>query len=446
MTFPYTKGPGARGYSRRAFLKAGGGALLGAYALGLSGCGAATPDVGSKPGTLSFLVWASPSEEKGFRGVIHRYEEKNPGVKIHLIVAPYDNYVKLNTLLAAGLAPDLARIQYQLLGRYSSSGALVDISEYLEPGYGDAFTPAMWQAVNYKDRPYALPHHTDTMAVFYNTDILGKLGIEVPQSLEESWTWEEFMRVSRRLKESGGAPFPFAMAWQDVNSAYRWMWFLFQHGGQLLNDDLTGPQIDNPTGVETIAWNKSWFDEGLVPPSTSIKSVEAIEALFAAGTTAMMLNGNWLMPFLQTSMSARWDVTYMIRDVQMASDMGGNAVAVTQDSENPDLAADFLKHLASEEEMKQFCLDALFLPTRKSLVEAGLDYSSYPERMNLFVEQSTTVPAKMAEEQTVPLSGLIAQVLGNELEAAFKIGQSARETAKNISDGIERVFEQEAGQ
>src|SRR3712207_2529723 len=158
------------------------------------------------------------------------------------------------------------------------------------------------------------------MAVFYNTDILGKLGIEVPQSLEESWTWEEFMRVSRRLKESGGAPFPFAMAWQDVNSAYRWMWFLFQHGGQLLNDDLTGPQIDNPTGVETIAWNKSWFDEGLVPPSTSIKSVEAIEALFAAGTTAMMLNGNWLMPFLQTSMSAGWDVTYMIRDVQMASD------------------------------------------------------------------------------------------------------------------------------
>jgi len=32
-------------------------------------------------------------------------------VKIDLIVAPYDNYVKLNTLLAAGLAPDLARIQ-----------------------------------------------------------------------------------------------------------------------------------------------------------------------------------------------------------------------------------------------------------------------------------------------------------------------------------------------
>lgn len=429
-----------RRYSRRAFLRIGGGALLGAGALGLAGCGGAMS--GASSDRLTFLVWASTTEEAAFRGVINRYEKKNPGVKVELVVAPFDTYVKFNTLLAADMAPDLARIQYQMLGRYSAADALVDLSEYLKPGYGDAFTPAMWQAVNYKDRPYALPHHTDTMAVFYNTDIFGKLGIEVPQSLEESWTWDEFMRISRRIKKSGEAPYPFAMAWQDVTSAYRWMWFLFQHGGQLLNDDLTGPQIDNAAGVETIAFNKSWFEENLVPPSTSIKSVQTIESLFAAGTTAMMLNGEWLIPFLETGMTAGWDVTYMIRDENMASDMGGNAVAITKDSKNPELAADFLKHLASEEEMKQFCLEGLFLPTRKALVEQGMDYSTYPERLNLFVEQSTTVPAKMAAEQTAPLSPLFTQVLGNELEQAFKIGQSAEETARRISEGIEKVYEQ----
>jgi multiple sugar transport system substrate-binding protein len=374
--------------------------------------------------------------------VIQSYKEKNPGVKIELVVAPYDNYVKLNTLLAAGMAPDLVRVQYQMLGRYSAADILLDLSEYLEPGYGDAFTPAMWQAVNYKDRPYAMPHHTDTMAVFYNTDIFDKLGIEVPQSLDESWTWDEFMNISKRIKKSGEAPYPFAMAWQDVNSAYRWMWFLFQHGGQLLKDDLTGPQIDNSAGVDTIAYTKSWFDENLVPPSTSIKSVQTIESLFAEGTTAMMLNGEWLIPFLETGMTAGWDVTYMIRDVQMAADMGGNGVAATRDTKNPELAADFLKHLVSEEQMKSFCREGLFLPTRKSLVDQGIDFPSYPEQMNLFVEQSTTVPAKMAAEQTVPLSPLITQELGNELEQAFKIGQSAEETAKNVSEGIEKIFEQ----
>jgi multiple sugar transport system substrate-binding protein len=432
---------GGRTYSRRAFLKAGGGALLGAYALGLAGCAGATSR-GDSSGRLSFLVWGGPAEEEGFRGAIGRYEEKNPGVKIDLLVAPYDNYVKLNTLLAAGLAPDLVRVQYQMFGRYAAAEAMVDLSEYLEPGYGDAFTPAMWQAVSYKGKPYALPHHTDTMAVFYNTDIFGKLGIEVPQSLEESWTWDEFIGVSRRLKESGEADYPFAMAWQNIPSAYRWMWFLFQHGGQLLNDDLSGPQVNNEIGIETIAWHKMWFDDDLVPPSTSIKSSEQIEALFANVTTAMMLNGNWLIPFLEESMSAGWDVTYMIQDREMASDMGGNAVAVTRDSKNPELAADFLKYLVSEEEMRRFCVGAQFIPVRTSLVEQGLDYSLRPEQMNLFVEQSTTVPGKMAREQTVPNASQITQVLGNELEAAFRIGQSAEDTARNISEGIERIFEQ----
>jgi multiple sugar transport system substrate-binding protein len=434
--------PQGRTYSRLAFLKAGGGALLGAYALGLAGCAGATPGAGASSDALSFLVWGGTAEEEGFRGAIGRYEEKNPGVKIDLLVAPYDNYVKVNTLLAAGLAPDLIRVQYQMLGRYSSAEALVDLTEFLEPGYGEAFTPALWQAVGYEGRPYALPHHTDTMAVFYNTDIFGKLGIEVPQSLEESWTWDEFIRVARRLKESGEADYPFSMAWQNVPSAYRWMWFLFQHGGQLLDDDLAGPQIDNETGVETIAWNKMWFDEKLVPPSTSIKSSEQTEALFSTGTTAMMLNGNWLIPFLEESMSAGWDVTYMIRDVAMASDLGGNAVAVTRDSKNPELAADFLKYLVSEEEMRRFCVGAQFIPVRRSLVEQGLDYSLGPEQMNLFVEQSTTVPEKMAQEQTVPNASQITQVLGNELEAAFRIGQSAGDTARNISEGIEKIFEQ----
>jgi multiple sugar transport system substrate-binding protein len=92
--------------------------------------------------------------------------------------------------------------------------------------------------------------------------------------------------------------------------------------------------------------------------------------------------------------------------------------------------------------MERFCVEAQFIPTRKSLVERGLDYSLYPERMNLFVEQSTTVPEKMAREQTVPVSSQITQVLGNELEEAFRIGQSAEETTRNISEGIERIFEQ----
>jgi multiple sugar transport system substrate-binding protein len=154
----------------------------------------------------------------------------------------------------------------------------------------------------------------------------------------------------------------------------------------------------------------------------------------------MMLQGDWLMPYLEDNMQAGWDITYMVRDVQMASDMGGNAVGVTKDSQNPELAADFLKFVASEEQMAQFCIDAQFIPVRKSLVEQGLDYNLRPEEMQVFVEQSSTVPTEMAREQTLPEFNKINQVLADELELAFKSGQSPDTTAKNISSGIEEAL------
>jgi multiple sugar transport system substrate-binding protein len=424
-------------FTRRDFLKVGGGALAGAYVLGLAGCGGGTS--GSDTGQLTFQTWASTSgEQKGFRGLVERYQKQNSDASIKLEIVPGEQqYAKLDTRLAAGEGPDLARMQYQAIGRYSSEGAMVDLSEYLEGDEASAFTPAFWQAVQYEGTPYALPHHTDTFAVFYNTAMFDEVGIEVPGSLDESWTWDEFMQVAGQIKDSGAARYPFAMNWQTAGAAYRWMSFLYQHGGRLLNDDLSGPAIDSPEGIETIAWNQSWFEEDMVPPSTSIKSTEPIENLFSNGTIAMMLQGDWLIPYLEDNMEADWDVTYMVRDEQMASDMGGNAVGVTKDSQNPELAADFLKFIASEEQMAQFCIDAQFIPVREALVEQGLDYTMRPEQMQVFVEQSSTVPTQMAAEQTMPEFNKINQVLADELELAFKSGQAPETTAKNIASGIE---------
>jgi len=132
----------------------------------------------------------------------------------------------------------------------------------------------------------------------------------------------------------------------------------------------------------------------------------------------------------------------MIRDSEMASDMGGNAVGVTRDSQNPEAAADFLKFMVNEENMSQFCIDGGFIPVRTSLAEQGLDYEQSAEQMNRFVEQATTVPEKMAREQTLPAFGSVVEVLSDQLEAAFRTGQSPEQTVRNISSGIEEALNQ----
>ena len=391
--------------------------------------------------TLTFAVWGGHAEEDAFNGIIAKYEAQHPNVKIRLEVSgnSMQVYQLVDTRLAGRQAPDLFRIQYQQVGRYASSRALVDLGPYLEPGYASQFGPAFWQAVTLQGHTFALPHHTDTFALYYNVDYFEKLGIAPPRTLDASFPWEEFVRIAHLLQQKAGAPYGFAMAWQ--NAAYRWLPFLYQHGGQLLDAELRHPQIATATGIETIAWTQSWFRDGLVPPSTSIKSNEQTQNLFANGTIGMLLGGDWQIPFLnQTMTKFRWDVTYMPRDAAMASDLGGNCVAISRDSKNRDAAADFLKFLVNEGNMRAFVSAAQFLPVRASLMQQGVTYATRPDAMKVYVQQASTIPEHLVRTGTLPNFSRINAAMTDELDLAFTSGQDPTTTARNLSDKIATVL------
>ena len=240
------------------------------------------------------------------------------------------------------------------------------------------------------------------------------------------------------MKDKGLAPYGFAMAWQ-VGAGYRWLPFLYQHGGQLLDAELKEPQINSQRGIETIAWTQSWFKEGLVPPSTYIKSTEQTQNLFANGTIGLLLGGDWQIPFLSKTMTKwGWDVTYMPRDVGMASDLGGNCLAVTRDSKHPDIAADFLKFATNEENMRDFVTSAQFLPVRRALMQQDLKFAQRPDAMKVFVTQATTIPPHLVRTVTMPTFSKINAGLTDELDLAFTSDQDAATTAKNI-DGLAHI-------
>ncbi len=416
---------------RRAIL---GAAATGAILAGTRRARAQTPV------TLSMAVWASQAEEAAFNIAIAAYQKLHPEVTVRLEVSGSGPqfFQQIDTRLAGRMAPDLFRVQYQQVGRYSSARAIVDLGKYVDAAYFADFGPAFVEAVTFKGRLYAMPHHTDTFAVYTNTDMMRKLGVAPPTSLDKSWSWQEFIQVARDLKAKAGAPYGFAMSWQ--NAAYRWLPFLYQHGGQLLNADLTQSQLATPQGIETIAWTQSWFKEGLVPPSTSIKSGEQCQNLFANGTIGMLLGGDWQIPFLAKNMAAEWSVTYMPRDVAMASDLGGNCLAVSRDCKHPEIAADFLKFVADKENMRDFVTGAQFLPVRKSLMAEPLPYKLRPDAMKVFVEQAATIPAHLVGTVTLPNFSKINATLGDQFDLAFTSGQDPAATAKAIDEQVRAVL------
>ena len=415
--------------NRRDVLKAAAGAA--------AASGLAAPAIAQSTVKMSFATWGGPAEMAGFSQIVAAYKAVKPNVEITIENVPSNQfYQQLDTRLAGRQAPDIFRVQYQQIGRYASNGAAIDLSRAIGgKAFGQDFLPSVWKAATYKDGVHALPHHTDTFALFYNAEILEKLGVEAPRSLDKAWQWSEFIRVAKLMKEKAGLQYAFAMNWQNSN-AYRWLMYLYQHGGQLLDAELKNPAIDSKAGIETLAWTQSWFTEGLVPPNTSLKSSEPVQNLFATGKIGMLLHGDWQIPFINEQAKFKWGVTYMPRDVAMASDLGGNALAVTRDCKTPDEAAEFLKFAVNEENMRAFVGKAQLLAVRKSTLAKGVTYDLRPDEMKVFVEQAATVPEHLVSTVVMPTWGRFNARMADELELTFTSGQKPETSAANIDKHV----------
>src|SRR5829696_7952839 len=115
------------------------------------------------------------------------------------------------------------------------------------------------------------PHHTDTSALAYNKSHFKKAGItDVPQSLDEAWTWEDFVEVLQKLKAANPGAAPFAFNYQ-LYGAYRWFNTLYQAGGTVLDDSLQNVTLDTPQARKALEWTKSLYTNGLHAPSVLVK-------------------------------------------------------------------------------------------------------------------------------------------------------------------------------
>ena len=423
--------------TRRGFLAASA-----AGALALTGCGTGFALRGgsgsaSREGRLSFTLWAGDAELTSFRALADEWT-RGSGVPVELNVVPFGELLTgIDANLASDRAPDLFRVTYQDIGLYASGGALLDLTDRLPAGYTDGFTDAFRRAVTHRDRVYGVPHHTDTSLVLFDVEAVEAVGVSPPTSLDDAWTWEEFHDVARRLPVPDGK-FAFAVNWQQAG-AYRWLNWVEQAGGRLLDTGLTHPAVTSRAARRALEFTQSFFTDRLVPPTTSTKGAYADE-LFTSGTVAMVFAGDFLLPTLDPALQEqgrRYAGTFLPRADQAGADLGGNAVVATATSANREAAADFLAFLAGEEAQARFCQDAVVLPTRTALVDRGLDYAVRPDLMELFVQQATAITPSLVEQVTVPQFNAVNTALVDRLEQAFLGGDDPAEVLDGLADDIE---------
>ena len=380
--------------------------------------GAAPATTGKLTGTVTLTTWGSDQEVAAFKKIAADFTAAR-GAQVKIEVLPYDQIrTVVDRRLQANQAPDLFRVSYTDVSGYAQNGALADLSSYMGADFGQAFFPALWESVLYDGSPVGVPHHTDTSALVYNKAHFAKAGItSVPDSLDNAWTWAEFEAVLEKLKTANPGVSPFAFNYQ-LYGAYRWFNTLFQAGGTVLDADLKNVTLDTEAAKKAQTWTQSLYTKGLHAPSVLVKRPTYPDEIFPTQKISMIQTGDFLIPSLDSAIGKKfeWGVTYLPRDAAAATDLGGNAVVVTDQSKNKDAAAAFAMFLASKEQMQYFCEQTTVLPVRNDLADAKLSYATRPDLMPVFQKQATTMPVPLVKTTTLPSFPGINQALIDNMD------------------------------
>ncbi|MFB6721890.1 ABC transporter substrate-binding protein [Kribbella sp. NPDC056345] len=342
------------------------------------------------------------------------------GVSIQRETVPGDTLIqKVLQQASSKTLPDVLMLDNPDVQQIAATGALTPLNDL---GLNaDGVIQGMVDATSYQGKLYGLAPVTNTIALFYNKDMLAEAGVQPPK------TWDELKAAAKKLTKPGRYGIAF-----NANATYEGSWqflpAMWTNGGD--ETDLKSPQVAEALQL--------WVD--LVQSGSASKSVinwtqGDAKDQFVAGKAAMMVNGPWQIPALQESPKVKWDVvTFPLNkpDQTPVAPLGGEAwtVPLNKDPAKQQKAADFVKCLNSDENELAWAKARFTLPTKAALLD---QYAKEVPSMKAFAEQ-----VKTARSRTGKLGDKwpdAAKVIYQAIQLALTGKASAQDAFKQASGG-----------
>jgi len=356
-------------------------ALSAALAVGLvGGAGAALAQdttlrvaMGS-PGEAGIRVWDA---------IAAQFEEMHPGVEVEMNYQDDDLYetIGLPNLLSGRNAPD---IYFEWTGdrmaaRYAD-GFAADLTAAVTDGpLAGIYDEGVFPDASVDGKVVLVPHTADvTNVIWYNRDILEANGLTPPT------TWEELLAACDVLSEAG--VIPIASGNKDLWAAGNWLSHI---ASRVVGEDVYAATLSGEGKFTTPEWEQAFgYIEELAAHGCVNESVNAVDdnagaQLFFQGQAAMHPIGSWLVSW---AIDENPDLDFdFVNLPAMPEGSAGNQDSVigvstghmvNANSENIDLAIEFLALVNSPENVLAFINDAELAPLAESAEAADLDARS----------------------------------------------------------------------
>ncbi|MFB5661299.1 ABC transporter substrate-binding protein [Alteribacillus sp. HJP-4] len=288
-----------------------------------------------------------------YEDAVETWNEENPDRPIDLSaeVFPFDEMHNnlLVSLQSGEGAPDIADIEINRFPNFLQGDIQLEpLNDIIEPEI-DNFVESRLNVYAKDGNYYGAPTHVGASVMFYNTAILEEAGVD-PDEIE---TWDDYVEAGETVVEETGTPMT---TYEDVSQ-----WSFVQMISQQSSDvfDVNGDVIlDNQTNIDTLQFiHDTIYDQEIAEttPGGSHAEEEYFGFMNQGGAASVNMPLWYASRFLEHMPDLKGDM--IIRPMpafeeggNRTAGMGGTGTSVTKQSENTELAMDFLEHAKISEE------------------------------------------------------------------------------------------------
>jgi len=263
-------------------------------------------------GDVTLQVWGVFDDRTSFDAAIKEFQTANDGIVVQYTSVPFAGYEeKLINAIAAGTGPDVFMIHHTWLPKHIDK--IRPLPEQF-PGlkeplmtvrqFRDTFTEVAYSDLVNDNKVYAMPLYVDTLALYYNRDMLSSAGIARPPA-----TWTDFMDATRALTQydasrnivRSGAALGTA---RNINRATDILMMLMLQSGVRMTDAENSQAIfsrsvdGQPVGERSLQFYTDFANPSKEVYAWNDTQDYNIDA-FAAGRTAMILNYSHQIPVIR---------------------------------------------------------------------------------------------------------------------------------------------------
>jgi multiple sugar transport system substrate-binding protein len=314
------------------------------------------------PGTLTMWVWDENWATVIGDAIDAWKADYCPGAEVDLVQQPWEQYWDLlQTNAASGDLPDVFNMSQDRFYFYASNDTLLDLQPFWDQYGIDTTTWGTGLVDPYRwgedGDLYAGPVNWDTIGLYYNKDLFDAAGLDYPTA---DWTWDDFADAAAALTDPENDVYGAAV-YTEYQGGYA-NWIAATDTTPIVDAERTQCTLTESGSIEALTFLKNLYDQGFMPSVSILGGSSADDSFnyWLNGHVAMVTGGSWKLPQAMSDATFEWDVTQLPKNPETGISrpiLHSVGYVASARSQNPDLAANLILYLVSDEG-QQFFADA----------------------------------------------------------------------------------------